>query len=137
MNTSLIIEEFASSWAYTRKMTNEFIKCVPKEKWDFSHHPKFGPLSQQFRHMVGVYGCYIDAFISRKMDLSKKKAYFSEPLNRENILSVLGQMDLKLKGVLNEIKNEDLNKFTVDFFGQSMGFTEYSHVLIQHECSHF
>ncbi len=137
MESSRVVEEFESSWAYTRKMTNEFIKCVPTDKWSFSHHPKFGVLSKQFRHMVCVYGCYIEAFQTRKMDFTKKKSHYSKPLERDDILFALDQMDLRFKEVLADLKNQDLNQFAIDFFGQSMGFTEFCDVLIQHECAHF
>ncbi len=137
MESKRVVEEFEATWAYTRKMTTEFIKCVPDDKWHYSHHSKFGPLCQQFRHMVCVYGCYIEAFKTRTMDLSKKKAYYNGPLERERILASLSQMDKELKEVLAVLKNEDLSSYSVDFFGQSMGFTEYCDVLIQHECAHF
>jgi uncharacterized damage-inducible protein DinB len=137
MDSRRVVEEFENSWAYTRNMTNEFIKCVPEDKWNFSYHPKFGALSKQFRHMVCVYGCYIDAFKTREMDLAKKKSYYSKPLERQDILSALDQMDLQLKAVLADLKNQDLNEMTIDFFGQAMGFCEFCDVLIQHECAHF
>ena len=46
-------------------------------------------------------------------------------------------MDHELDQILEALKNEGLEQFSVEFFGQKMGFTEYSHVLIQHECAHF
>lgn len=137
MKAEQIIEEFKSTWIYTRKMTDEFIKCVPEDKLNFSHHPKYGPLIKQFRHMVGVYSCYIDAFRTKKMDLSCKKADYPNLNTREKIQEALKKKDLEINEVLDSLKGEDLENYRINFFGQEMGFTEYSHVLVQHECAHF
>lgn len=137
MKSKQLVEEFESTWAYTRNMTDVFIDCVPDEKWHYSHHPKFGPLSKQFRHMVCVYGCYINAFKTQVMDLSQKKLNFSDELTRENIKAALKTKDQELKVVLDSLKEKKLDEYSINFFGQQMGFTEYCDVLIQHESAHF
>ena len=137
MRDTQVIEEFENTWSYTRKMTTSFIDCVPEDKWQYSHHPKFAPLCKQFFHMVKVYGCYISAFESRKLDLSKKKLFFSGYGNRADVQAALTNLDTKLKVELAKLKETGLDGFNVDLFGMSMGFTEYTHVMIQHEVSHF
>lgn len=132
-----IIEEFERSWEYTRKMTNEFINCVPEEKWNFTHHPKFAPLNKQFIHMVKVYGCYISSFESRRLDLKNKNMFYQGTGDRKSIQDSLIKLDQSLDGTLKKLKNSNLDDFTVDVFGIKMGFTEYTHVMIQHEVSHF
>lgn len=137
MDSKQLVEEFQRTWSYTRKMTDQFIDCVPQDKLFFSHHAKFGSLLKQFRHIVGVYGCYIDAFKTRKMDLSKKKLKYSNLMSRLEIQNALQKYDTELTAILESLKSADLSNFKVNFFGQEMGFTEYTHVLIQHECAHF
>ena len=44
--------------------------------------------------------------------------------------------DKKFSIELNNLLEKDLNKFTIDFFGQKMGIIEFSHVMVQHECVH-
>lgn len=131
------IEEFERTWSYTRKMTSVFIESVPEDKWDFTHHPKFAPLSKQFRHMVRVYGVYLDAFSSRTLDLSKKKSYFEGRLIKDDIQLALNNMDSQLSHKLEVLKKSNIDDFKVDLFGMQMGFTEFTYVLVQHECSHF
>ncbi len=137
MEDSTIIEEFKSSWRYTRDMTTQFISCVPEDKWNYSHHPTFAPLQKQFRHMTKVYGCYIDAMESKKLDMSKKKIMASATETRSDILSCLDNYDKKLDSILTKLKETGLKDFKVNVFGMIMGFTEFTHVMIQHEVGHF
>lgn len=132
-----VIEEFERSWEYTRKMTTEFVKCVPANRWTFSHHPRFAPLHKQFCHMAKVYGCYIDALSSRDLDMKKKSSFYSGDGSRESILASLESLDHDLSTALGALKKSGLDGFTVDVFGLQMGFTEFTHVMIQHEVSHF
>lgn len=132
-----VIEEFERSWDYTRKMTTTFINCVPADKWDFTHHSKFAPLCKQFFHMAKVYGCYIGAFSTLNLDLSKKNSHFSGHGTRGDIQAALEKLDSNLKAELIRLKGTGLEGFQVNVFGIKMGFTEYTHVMIQHEVSHF
>ena len=131
------IEEFENSWTYIRQMTDSFIKCVPDDKWNFTHHQNFAPLVKQFKHVVKVYSCYVDAIPNRKLNMSLKKSMFSGPETRENILASLHGHDEQLKKVLNDLKKTGLDGYRVDVFGMSMSFNEYVHVMIQHEVGHF
>lgn len=136
-NSTKIIEEFHRTWCYTRKMTDVFIHCVPGDKWNFTHHSKFAPLSKQFRHMVRVYGVYLEAFSTRSLDLSKKSTFFKGNLVKDEILQALKEMDSELSQKLEVLKSSNLDDFKVNLFGMEMGFTEFTYVLVQHECSHF
>jgi uncharacterized damage-inducible protein DinB len=137
MDDLKLIEEFENSWSYLRDMTDAFIKCVPETKWTYTHHDKFAPLVKQFKHIVKVYGCYIDAFKTRKLDMSKKGSMFEGAETRENILQALKAYDQQLKLALENLKSSGLEGYKVDVFGMSMGFSEYTHVLIQHEAGHY
>lgn len=132
-----VIEEFENSWKYTRQMTTTFIDCVPESKWTFSHHPKFAPLNKQFCHMVKVYGCYVDAIQSRDLDMKKKDSFYSGKGDRKSIQDSLFALDRKFTEELSLLKQNGLDGFVVDVFGMKMGFTEFSHVMIQHEVGHF
>jgi len=118
-------------------MTNEFIKCVPEEKWEFTHHPRFAPLKKQFIHIVKVYGCYINALETCRLDLKIKNTFYQGIGDRKSIQDSLLKLDQSLADKLKNLKESSLDGFTVDVFGIKMGFTEYTHVMIQHEVSHF
>jgi hypothetical protein len=132
-----VIEEFERSWQYTRNMTTTFIDCVPEEKWTFSHHANFAPLNKQFCHMVKVYGCYVEAMKSKCLDMKKKKSFYSGKGDRISIQESLSALDGKFTTELTKLKEAGLDGFVVDVFGMQMGFTEYTHVMIQHEVGHF
>ncbi len=131
-----IVEEFEKTWFYTRKVTNEFLDAIPEDKWHYTHHPKYSILSKQFRHVASVYGVYIEGFKNQAVDFSKKHSHYNGALTKEEIKADLLKKDEELKVVLNDYKNKDLSIFKLDFFGVNMTFTEYTHVLIQHECMH-
>ncbi len=137
MKDTQVVAEFERSWEYTRKMTTAFIDCVPEDKWSYSHHEKFAPLNKQFSHMVKVYGCYVDAVKSRTLDMAKKSSYYSGSGDRKSIQKSLADLDRDLTYELTKLKETGLEGFAVDVFGMEMGFTEFTHVMIQHEVSHF
>jgi uncharacterized damage-inducible protein DinB len=137
MTDKALIEEFENSWSYIRQMTVDFINCVPQDKWNYSHHEKFAPLVKQFKHIIKVYACYVEAFSSHKLDMSKKNSYITSPETRENILALINKYDEQLKIVLTDLKSSGLEGYKVNVFGMSMGFSEFTHVIIHHEVSHF
>ena len=130
------IDEFLGSWKFLRKMTYDFIKGVPEDKWEYSPHPDYSPLCKQFRHMVWVSGLYNAAIRDRKIDFGKKKSSYSGGLGRNEVVSALEQKDLELTSILNKLRSKDLGDFGIDFFGSIMRLNEYLHVLIQHEAMH-
>lgn len=136
MSSVSLINEFEKTWFYNRSITGDFLDCIPEEKWHFSHHPKYAPLSKQFRHMACVYGVYIDGFKNQAVDFSKKHSHYTGPLDRSSLRADLAKKDLELKEVLKTFTEEQVAKFRLDFFGVNMTFSEYTHVLIQHECMH-
>ena len=137
MNDDDIIESFRGTWEYVRGMRDAFIKCVPEDKWTYTHHPKFGPLVKQFKHVIKVYGCYRDALEHQKLDMAKKNIMFQGPETRENVLALLHGLDQKLDQVLNQLKQKGLEGYRVSLFGMSMDFSAYTDVMIHHDTSHF
>lgn len=136
MNATALINEFEKTWFYNRKITSDFLDAIPEDKWHYTHHPKYAPLAKQFRHMTCVYGVYIDGFRNRAVDFSKKHSHYAGPLERSSIKSDLEKKDKELRLVLKSFSSEDVESFKLDFFGVNMTFSEYTHVLIQHECMH-
>lgn len=136
MNATALIAEFEKTWFYNRKISSDFLDAIPDDKWDYTHHPKYAPLSKQFRHIASVYGVYIDGFRNRAVDFSKKHSHYSGALSKVDIKADLEKKDSELQSVLSNFSNEDVEKFKLDFFGVNMTFSEYTHVLIQHECMH-
>jgi hypothetical protein len=60
MTDPKLIDEFERSWKYICGMRDAFINGVPENRWQFSHHPKFAPLVKQFKHVIKVYGSYVE-----------------------------------------------------------------------------
>lgn len=136
MTTPKIISEFEKTWFYNRQITADFLDAIPEDKWHFTHHPKYGPLSKQFRHLACVYGVYIEGFKNQAVDFSKKHSHYSGPLEKAAIKADLAEKDAELKEVLKGFTAEQTESFKLNFFGVNMSFSEYTHVLIQHECMH-
>jgi uncharacterized damage-inducible protein DinB len=131
-----IIEQFEKSWFYNRQITMDFFEAVPAEKWDYSHHPKYATLAKQFSHMVRVYGVYIDGFLNQSVDFSKKPEHYSGPLLKDPIREAFKTMDARYKDTFEVLKQRGISDFRLSFFGVNMSFTEYTHIIIQHECMH-
>ncbi len=114
----------------------DFLEAIPDSHWNYSHHPKYAPLSKQFRHMTCVYGVYIDGFKNQAVDFSKKHSHYSGPLSKEALKADLLKKDEELKLLLASLQDSNVESFRLDFFGVNLSFTEYTHILVQHECMH-
>ncbi len=136
MTNQQVIEQFEKTWFYNRQITNDFLDVIPDDKWNYTHHPKYATLAKQFRHVACVYGVYIDGFKNQAVDFSKKHSHYTDSLNKSEIKLDLEKKDQELRSVFNELKKTGIDNFKLDFFGISMTFTEYTHLLIQHECMH-
>lgn len=136
MTNRQIIEQFAKTWWYNRKITMDFLEAIPESHWNYSHHPKYAPFSKQFRHVTCVYGVYIDGFKNQAVDFSKKHSYYSGPLTKDALRIDLLKKDQEMKDILAAMPDSAVESFELDFFGVKMSFTEYTHILIQHECMH-
>jgi hypothetical protein len=131
------IQEFERSWAFSRQMTYDFIEAVPEEKWNDSPHPRYSPLCKQFRHMIWVTGLYRDALASKEMKpMVSKKSHYGGGLQRQEILDGLKLQDRLLQETLQSIVQSGAEQHTVKAFGAEMGFTEFTHLLLQHESTH-
>lgn len=136
MANTEIINEFREIWKFSRGLTFKFIETVPDEKWQFTPHERYSPLHKQFRHMVWVSGLYNEALGSGTMrNCESKKEHYSGDLTRGNILAGLRLQDTQLDQVLERITADVMNH-KVEAFGLSMGFTEFTHVMLQHEAMH-
>lgn len=137
MNSIQIVEEFYRSWSFARQMTHEFIAGVPEEKWNFTPHPKYSPLSKQFRHMIWVTGLYRETLATRNMKATaSKKSHYSGALTRAEIQAGLAVQDAALLEILESLKNQSLDGYEIQALGMTMGFTEFSHVILHHESNH-
>lgn len=129
------ISAFIRSWTYLRGMTTDFIEAVPSAFWDFSPGAKYGPLSKQFRHMVWVSDLYRCALKNGKMDMAAKKKSYEGSTDKATLVAALKERDAKLAEMLRDEKYGS-DTYRVDFFGTPMTFTEFTHVMTQHEALH-
>lgn len=138
MNNAKLVYDFKKGWTFSRQMTIEFVKNVPKDKWNYSPNLKYSPLCKQFRHMIWVSGLYREALDSGKMDDScaTKKKHYSGDLDKIKILEGFFVEEQKMDATFNKLSETDLDKYYVKAWGEEMGFTEFSSVLIQHESTH-
>jgi hypothetical protein len=131
-----VIEEFLRSWDFARGLTLDYVACVPDQFWNFSFHEKYSPLAKQFRHIIWVTGLYTDALETGKLNMANKKLNYSGGLERRELTEALKASDQKLKAWLEKMKTDALDQVSISAFGVDMGFTEYSHLLLQHESNH-
>jgi hypothetical protein len=140
-------EGFRQSWEWLHRMTVDFVKVVPHEKWDFSPDPPgkvgraqiprrkgdgFAPFCKQLRHVVCVRGVYNAAMVTKKADFSLSHSYYNGPLTREALLSALSD---KQQQFLATLETLDIEK-TIDFGGTAFTFDNFVCEMIQHEAIH-
>lgn len=69
------------------------------------------------------------------MDTSTKKKSYAGSTERTDLIRAIKDRDTKLTELLNNDKYI-ASDYRVDFFGTPMTFSEFTHVLIQHESVH-
>lgn len=52
------INDFGRYSRILYRLSADFIRAVPDEKWEFSPGPRFGPFCKQVRHLVCARGVY-------------------------------------------------------------------------------
>ena len=130
------IQRFAGSWNFIRGMTKEFARGVPAEFWDHSPLPEVSSLAKQIRHLVCVSGTYTRALRTGKMEMAGKHGFHTGGLGKEELLVALERCDLELLEALKGIDEAKLDQEWIEFFGGPMAFSEFTHVMIQHESIH-
>src|SRR5712671_1040091 len=98
------IDDFVRYCAVLHRLTADFVRAVPENKWDFTPDPPaksgrapapnrigdgFAPFCKQLRHVVCVRGVYNAALATRKVDWRRKHEHYVGPLTREALLAAL------------------------------------------------
>jgi hypothetical protein len=130
------VKRFAGSWNFIRGMTKEFARGVPAGAWEVSPLPEVSPMAKQIRHLICVSGTYTRALETRRMEMAGKHEFYTGGLGQAELLAALERCDLELLEVLNGIDESMVLEEKIDFFGGEMSFSEFTHVMIQHESIH-
>lgn len=69
------------------------------------------------------------------MDMATKKKSYGGSTDKAILVAALKERDVKLVEMLRDPKYSS-NDYTVDFFGTPMTFSEFTHVMTQHEALH-
>lgn len=112
------IEDFVRYSQLLHRLTADFVRAVPDDKWDFTPDPPgksgrppaahrigdgFAPFCKQLRHLVCVRGVYNAALATRKVDWKRKHDHYIGPLTREALLAALDDKQRQLLGTLETI----------------------------------
>jgi uncharacterized damage-inducible protein DinB len=143
----MFIDDFARYSSVLHRLTVDFVRAVPDDKWNFTPDPPgragraplahrigdgFAPFSKQLRHVVCVRGVYNAALASRKIDWSRKHEHYVGPLTREALLNALDDQQRQL---LATLKTVDIDA-PIDWDGTPFTFASFSWEFVQHEAIH-
>jgi hypothetical protein len=143
----MVLEDFVRRFEFVHRMTLDFARAVPDDKWHFSpdpgseaarrgivgrHGDGFAPFSKQLRHVICVRGVYTDALNTRRADFARKHSHYSGPLDRAALLAALGG---KRADLLAALENVDVEA-RIDFFGTPFTFGDFAYTVVQHEAIH-
>ena len=141
------IDEFRHYSALLHRLTVDFARAVPEDKWDFSPDPhgksrrspaehrvgdSFAPFSKQLRHVVCVRGVYNAALAARRVDWTRKHDHYVGPLTRAALLAALDGQQRRLLGTLDTF---DVDA-TIDWDGTPFTFAAFTWEFVQHEAIH-
>ena len=143
----MTIDEFARYSNVLHRMTADFARAVPDDKWDFTPDPPgrsgrvmaahrighgFAPFCKQLRHVICVRGVYIRALATGRVNWATKRAEYGGPLTREPLLAALEE---KQRQLLATLETADVH-ITIDWNGTPFGFAFFTWEFVQHEAIH-
>lgn len=97
MTNRQIIDQFEKTWWYNRKVTMDFLEAVPDSKWNYTHQPKYAPLSKQFRHVACVYGVYIEGLKTKRSTFQRSTLTTQGLLQKKQLRAISSRKMKNLK----------------------------------------
>ena len=140
-------QEFARYATLLHRLTTDFVRAVPADKWDFTPDPGgrpgrvpapfrmgegFAPFSKQLRHIVCVRGVYNAALRTRTVDWTAKHDHYRGLLDREALLAGLEEKQRDLLATLETVDTAQ----TIDWDGTPFSFDQFTWEFVQHESIH-
>jgi uncharacterized damage-inducible protein DinB len=143
----MLIDAFRGYCEILHRLTVDFVRAVPDDKWDFTPDPPgrsgrapaphrigrgFAPFGKQLRHLVCVRGVYRAALATRKVDWTQKHDHYAGPLTRTALLAALDDQQHRLLAALD---TADIDA-TIDWDGTPFTFAHFTWEFVQHEAIH-
>lgn len=141
------IDEFARYSKVLHRLTADFARAVPEDRWTFTPDPpethggtpaphRLGkgcaPFCKQLRHIVCVRGVYNAALATRRVDWTRKHEHYAGPLTREALLAALDEAQRQLLAALETV---DVHA-PIDWGGTPFTFATFTWEFVQHEAIH-
>jgi hypothetical protein len=131
------IDDFVRYSKMLHRMTADFVRAVPEDKWHFTPNPHrigdgFAPFCKQLRHVVCARGVYNAALVTKKVDWTRKHEPYVGPLTREALLAALDDKQQHLLAILETV---DID-VPIDFGGTPFTFALFTWEFVQHEALH-
>jgi DinB superfamily len=143
----MLIDDFARYSTVLHRLTADFLRAVPEDKWHFTPDPPgesgraaaphrigqgFAPFSKQVRHVVCVRGVYNAALATGKIEWTRKHEHYVGPLSRAELLAAL---DDKQRQLLATLQTIDIHAL-IDWDGTPFSFAMFTWEFVQHEAIH-
>lgn len=143
----MLLDDFIRHCNVLHRLTADFVREVPDDKWDFTPDPPgnssrapaphrigygFAPFCKQLRHVVCVRGVYNAALATKKVDWTRKHQHYAGPLTRDALLTALDDMQRKLLTTLETVDTA----VTIDWDGTPFTFALFTWEFVQHEAIH-
>jgi hypothetical protein len=143
----MLIDDFARYSKVLHRLTLDFVRAVPDDKWNFTPDPAgksdrvpaprrigdgFAPFCKQLRHVVCVRGVYNAALATRKVDWTRKHDHYVGLLTREALLAALEE---KHRQLLDTLETVDVDA-AIDWDGTPFTFALFTWEFVQHEAIH-
>ena len=141
------IDDFVRYSKVLHRLTADFARAVPEDKWDFTPDPPgkpgraaiphrigvgFAPFCKQLRHVVCARGVYNAALATKKLAWAPRHEYYVGPLTREELL---GALDDKQRQLIATLETVDID-VPIDFGGTPFTFALFTGEFVQHEAIH-
>ncbi len=143
----MVIDDFVLYSNILHRLTVDFVRTVPEDKWTFTPDPPatpprlpapyrigqgFAPFCKQVRHVVCVRGVYNAALATGKVDWTRKHDHYIGSLHREELLAALDNKQQELLATLKIVGTD----VVIDWDGTPFTFDLFTWEFVQHEAIH-
>jgi uncharacterized damage-inducible protein DinB len=127
------------NWKFHRGLALDILKSLTDDHLMLTVGKNMGTLGEQFRHMVRVEIQYVEAIITKKIDVTKKKIDPGAAQSKNALLKLWQETSREMLTSIEKLSQQEANDLAIDwkYWGyDKLNLADHLQALSDHECLH-